>query len=356
MVGADGGAVPGSGESGPGEPAPAVDGEVLPEGVTLTLVPWDHPDAVALREVQETELCEVYGKPAPAGPSPEDTVLATVVVHVHGVAAGCGSLLDAGRRRPAHGEITRLYTSPEHRGQGLARHVLAALERIAVGHDLERLVLETGARQTEAIRLYRRAGYRRVGSSGAEVEDPESVRYARWLLPAAGTRVLLVSGSLGAGKTATAEAVGRALRAREVPHAFVDLDALAWVWPTPPEDPFAQGLALESLAAIAPGLRVRGYRHVVLARVVESAEERELYEEALDGADVVIVRVTADEETRVARLSARERDEPARSWHLSRTVELEEELTATALDDAVVDTTDLTPTQAAAQVLAAARW
>src|SRR5690606_23077844 len=141
-------------------------------------------------------------------------------------------------------------------------------------------------------------------------------------------RVLLVNGSVGAGKTSTAEHVARILRQREVPHAFLDLDALAWVWPTPPEDPFAQGLALESLEAIGTGLRARGYHHVVLARVVERADGREVSELVLDGAAVTIVRVTADDEARLARIAAREQHEPARSWHLTRTLELERELAA----------------------------
>lgn len=335
-----------------GEPVP--DGAPLPDGVSLTLVPWDHPDAHALRVTQQDELRERYGQPAPEGEPPAEQMLATVLISVAGQPAGCGSLRDASHLGGGLGEIKRMFVAPDQRGQGLARHVLAALERIAVGHHLERLVLETGVRQPEAIRLYRAAGYRCIPSYGVYADDPESVCYARWLDPTASTRVLLVNGTVGAGKTAIAAAVGRELTAREVPHAVLDLDALTWAWPL--EDRFGQGLVLDGLSGLAPGLRRRGYRRVVLARVVEDPAEREAYERALDGADVTVVRVTADAATRERRIAERETRPDARTWHLERSVELEQVLTDVALDDAVVDTTHLTPEAAATQVLDAAGW
>jgi len=128
------------------------------------------------------------------------------------------------------------------------------------------------------------------------------------------------------------------------------------VWPRPDGDPFAQQMVFEHLAVIAPNLQARGYRHVVLAEVVEDAADRERYEAAFDGADVAIVRVTASEATRLARLAARETDEHWRDWHLARTVELEAILVAAGVDDAVVDNDRRPVRVVAAEVLAAAGW
>nr|WP_220093533.1 zeta toxin family protein [Flexivirga caeni] len=49
----------------------------------------------------------------------------------------------------------------------------------------------------------------------------------------ASPRTLLITGTVGAGKTTTAYAVGDLLRARELPHAVIDLDELHRLWPAP---------------------------------------------------------------------------------------------------------------------------
>jgi predicted kinase len=170
------------------------------------------------------------------------------------------------------------------------------------------------------------------------------------------TRLLVVNGTVGAGKTAVADAVTELLTERGVAHAFIDVDALRRVWPRPDDDPFAGRLVFEHLAAVAPNLARRGYRRVLLAGVVEDPADRERYGAAFDGADVTIVRLAAREATRMARLNARETDERWFTWHARRTVELEQILDAAALDDAVVDNDERPVRDVAAEVLSAADW
>ncbi len=57
-------------------------------------------------------------------------------------------------------ELKRIWTHPAHRRRGLARQVLAELERRAVAAGYERLFLTTGPRQPEARELYLRTGFR----------------------------------------------------------------------------------------------------------------------------------------------------------------------------------------------------
>ena len=325
--------------------------------VEITVVPWDDADAARLREEQQTELAGRYDGEGDIEPVlPPEQMLATVLVTVDGEVAGCGALRDAGGYGPGYGELKRMFVRPAFRRRGLSRLVLVELERIARERGLARLILETGVRQHEAIGLYRSAGYRRIAGYGPYATEVRSVCYGRWLAPDAGMRVLVINGTVGAGKTTIADAAGRLLGERQVPHAWLEVDALRRVWPTPQGDPFAQRVAFAQLAAIGPTLAAHGYWRVLLADVVEDPADRERYEAAFDGADVVIVRLTVSEATRFARLAERESDRSARDWHLARTVELDGILAAAGLADVVVDNAGRPPREVAAAVLAAAGW
>ena len=85
------------------------------------------------------------------------------------VACGAVRELDA-----ATGEIKRMFVRPEHRGQGVARAILAALEVRAVELGYSTLRIETGSRQPEAVGLYTSAGYVAIPPFGKYVGNPYS--------------------------------------------------------------------------------------------------------------------------------------------------------------------------------------
>ena len=70
-------------------------------------------------------------------------------------------------------EVKRMYTLPENRGKGIATKVLTELEIWAAEMSYEMCILETGKRQPEAIRLYKKNGYKIIPNYGqyAEVEN-----------------------------------------------------------------------------------------------------------------------------------------------------------------------------------------
>lgn len=324
--------------------------------VRLDVVPWDEPDAAALRAAMFAELATIYGGIGAPPDIPADELVATVLLRAGGEAVACATLRDAavhGEAFAGAGEVKRMVVRADRRGRGYGRLVLDRLEQVAADRGLERIVLETGVRQPHAIRLYRAAGYRRIRPYGPFVDDPLSLCFAKRLVDP--TRVLVVNGTVGAGKTTVAEAVADLLRERGVPYAWTDVDALRHAYPTVDDDPLGQAVALDHLEAMARVWWRRGYRHVVLADVVERPEDRERYEMAFDGADVAVVRLEASEPTRLARLAAREPD-PWREWHLARTVELAAILRAAGVDDAVVDNDARPLRDVAADVLAAAGW
>jgi DNA-binding MarR family transcriptional regulator/GNAT superfamily N-acetyltransferase len=78
---------------------------------------------------------------------------------------GCGAL----KFHPgAPTELKRMWVDASARGLGLGRRLLEQLEQHAVAHGSEVVRLETNASLTEAIALYRSAGYREVAAFNDE--------------------------------------------------------------------------------------------------------------------------------------------------------------------------------------------
>jgi GrpB-like predicted nucleotidyltransferase (UPF0157 family)/GNAT superfamily N-acetyltransferase len=94
------------------------------------------------------------------------------VAYADSKAVGCGAvrLLDA-----ESAEIKRMFVIPEARGRGISRIILDALESEGRRLGAKGLLLETGDRQGEALRLYTKAGFVRIPAFGEYVGSPLSV-------------------------------------------------------------------------------------------------------------------------------------------------------------------------------------
>jgi len=99
-----------------------------------------------------------------------------LVAWLDGEAVGCGAL----RPGPTAGtgEVKRMYVAPHVRGRRIAERVLGALVDAAAGLGYQRLVLETGTAQPEAVRLYERLGWRPVAAFGHYRDSPLSRCFA----------------------------------------------------------------------------------------------------------------------------------------------------------------------------------
>ncbi|MCA5892049.1 GNAT family N-acetyltransferase [Isoptericola sp. NEAU-Y5] len=154
-------------------------------------VDWDHPDAVALRTAQEDEMNSRYGGPDDAPAIDPAAVVVVLVARVDGIPVGTGAVRDvSGRddnrgRGTAHGaatgEVKRLYVAPGHRGSGIARLLMAELERSARRVGFRRFVLETGTAQPEAIALYEAIGYQSIEKYGDHVHEEQQRCYGKRL-------------------------------------------------------------------------------------------------------------------------------------------------------------------------------
>ena len=84
-------------------------------------------------------------------------------------------------------EIKRVWTSSAHRRQGLARLVMAELEREASARGYLTAELTTGARQPEAVALYLSLGYAPLYDTAGDLETIGYLPFTK-PLPAAGER------------------------------------------------------------------------------------------------------------------------------------------------------------------------
>ncbi|MGW1345730.1 hypothetical protein ACWCOV_32090 [Kribbella sp. NPDC002412] len=92
---------------------------------------------------------------------------------------------------------------------------------------------------------------------------------------------LLITGTVGAGKTSVAAAVGSILAEARIPHAVIDLDALSQSWPPPPGDPFNLAMELRNLDSLARNYLSAGACRLVVSGVVETTAARARYRAAL---------------------------------------------------------------------------
>jgi GNAT superfamily N-acetyltransferase len=96
-----------------------------------------------------------------------------VIGYLDGVPVACGGWRVNDELEGA-AEIKRMYVVDSARGKGLSRLVLAHLEVTAREAGLERMVLETGMKQPEAISLYTSSGYERIANFGVYRDHPDS--------------------------------------------------------------------------------------------------------------------------------------------------------------------------------------
>ncbi len=166
--------------------------------------------------------------------------------------------------------------------------------------------------------------------------------------------VLLITGSVGSGKSTVALEINDVLAERKLPNAALDLDALVWQWP--PTSKWNDDLMFENLTSLWPNYRAHGASRLVLARVLEDPSELDRYRRAVPGAEITVCRVTAPEALRLARLRGRMAPGASLDWHLARTVELEAILEDVACEAFVVENGPRPVREVALEVLVRAGW
>lgn len=158
----------------------------MTDEVTFESVTPAHPDAEELMAMLDAEVVDIY-----KGASVETGALSSemkaafkgvfLIARRNGIPVACGGVLYLD---DTTGELRRVYARPEERGSGVARALIAELERVASEHGMSRMLLETGDRQARAIRFYEALGYTRIPPYGDHVNEWWSVCFEKLLLPA----------------------------------------------------------------------------------------------------------------------------------------------------------------------------
>ncbi len=128
---------------------------------TLERVPFDHHDAVALRDEHVAWGNQLYASdPSSVHRSGSEdidpsSIVATVVAYDDEGPVGHACL----RELDGELEIKRMYVVPDRRGAGIADALLTAMEEAARDNDARRVIIHTGDRQLAALKFYDRHGY-----------------------------------------------------------------------------------------------------------------------------------------------------------------------------------------------------
>lgn len=137
-----------------------------PPQIRVVSVDYDHPAASALRAAMAREVGHRYadrleelGAHAEALGVRSATVAYTALA-LTGDGLPIGHL--ALRRAGGDVELKRMYVAPPYRGGGAAVALLRAAEDAARRLGAGRIILQTGDRQPDAVRLYEREGYRPI--------------------------------------------------------------------------------------------------------------------------------------------------------------------------------------------------
>jgi putative acetyltransferase len=148
----------------------------------------DHPQVVALLGRLDAYLASLY--PPEANHILDVSALMAPEVDFYAAWSGDEVVGTAAVRRmpgePAtggepYGEVKRMMVAPSQRGAGLGGRLVATLEDALRGHGLRLALLETGADQVEAVRLYERCGYVQRAAFGGYPDNGLSRFYAKVL-------------------------------------------------------------------------------------------------------------------------------------------------------------------------------
>ena len=165
--------------------------------------------------------------------------------------------------------------------------------------------------------------------------------------------LLIITGSMGAGKSEVLAEAGDMLALRGISYAAVDVDSLGFAHLSSGE--ISDGVMYANLRCVCKNYLDAGIRRFLLARALEDRAQLELCRQAVSAKHTVVCRLTANLATMQQRVSMRESGVMRRQF-VARVAELNRALDRARLEDFVVDNENRSLSDVALEVLVKAGW
>src|ERR1700722_4026670 len=104
-------------------------------------------------------------------------------------------------------------------------------------------------------------------------------------------KVLVITGSVGAGKSSVAAAISERLNKANVLHALIDMDYLRYAFPRPEDDPFHRVLGIKNLTSVANNYIEAGINNFIIPNVVEHQDDVDDIKKAITNSELLIIRL-----------------------------------------------------------------
>lgn len=107
------------------------------------------------------------------------------------------------------------------------------------------------------------------------------------------TPVLLITGTIGVGKSSVADEVFEILKEQLLPVALINLDEFGYAYPHPNDDPLNFRLRLKNLASVWINYKEAGVSGLIIPFVIKDQAQLDHFHQAIPGAQLFVVRLDA---------------------------------------------------------------
>ena len=107
-----------------------------------------------------------------------DLIKNVIIAFENNQAVACGAMKQYDSETM---EIKRMFVLPSHRGRAIGYSILSKLENWALELGFKKTVLETGDKMTEAISLYKKAGYEIIPNYEPYINETSSICFNKIL-------------------------------------------------------------------------------------------------------------------------------------------------------------------------------
>ncbi|MEO6903330.1 MAG: GNAT family N-acetyltransferase [Bacteroidia bacterium] len=105
-----------------------------------------------------------------------DMIKHSVIAYENNEPVGCGAIKEYSIESM---EVKRMFVQIPKRGKGISKMILADLENWAKELEYKKCVLETGKKNSEAISLYLKSGYKIISNYGQYVNVANSICFEK---------------------------------------------------------------------------------------------------------------------------------------------------------------------------------